>query len=145
MGYLEVMVLGDVPAQSVAHLDWRWLKAVAMLQQVGEVFPGMPGIGVELRDLIPSRRLSEKVDGEARSGSGSLSVSVSKGRGMGFGHENPVSKSVLLRYGQNLAAKFERSMRTRGRSEQESIPIPTPTPIHTMICLIDNHCLEATP
>ena len=55
MGYLEVMVLGDVPAQSVAHLDWRWLKAVAMLQQVGEVFPGMPVVGVELRYLIPNR------------------------------------------------------------------------------------------
>ena len=52
MGYLEVMVLGDVPAQSVAHLDWRWLKAVAMLQQVGEVFPGMAGVGVEQRDLM---------------------------------------------------------------------------------------------
>ena len=40
--------------------------------------------------------LSEKVNGEARSGS--LSVSVSKVRGMGFGHEKPASKSVLLRY-----------------------------------------------
>ncbi len=36
--------------------------------------------------------LSEKVNGEARSGSGSLSVSVSKIRGMGFGHEKPASK-----------------------------------------------------
>jgi len=39
--------------------------------------------------------LSEKVNGEARSGS--LSVSVSKGRGMGFGHKKPGSATVLLR------------------------------------------------
>jgi len=44
------------------------------------------------------KRISEKVNGEARSGSGSLSVSVSKVRGMGFGHEKPARKSVLLRY-----------------------------------------------
>jgi hypothetical protein len=40
-------------------------------------------------------------------------------------------------------------MRTRCQPEQGSIPIPiptpTPTPILTMIWLIGNHCLEATP
>ena len=41
-----------------------------------------------------ARGLSEKVDGEARSGSGSLSVSESKGRGLGLGHEKPGSVTV---------------------------------------------------
>jgi hypothetical protein len=71
----------------------------------------------------------------AKSGSGSLSVSVSQGRVMGFVHEKPGTATVLLRYWQNLAAKFERPRRAKCHSEQESIPIPipTPTPIQTMI------------
>ena len=52
---------------------------------------------------------------------------------MGFVHEKPGTATVLLRYWQNLAAKFERSMRAKCHSEQESIPTPTPTPIQTMI------------
>jgi hypothetical protein len=63
VGYLKVLVLGDVPTQSVAHLDQRRLKAVAMLQQVGEVFPGMARVGAEQLCLEVVRRSSDP-DGE---------------------------------------------------------------------------------
>jgi hypothetical protein len=36
-------------------------------------------------------------------------------------------------------------MKPRRHTEQESIPIPIPIPTPTMIGLIGNHCLEATP
>ena len=71
-----------------------------------------------------------------------------EGRRVGIRRQETGYAPALLQCWENLAAKFERSMRARRQPGLESIPIPipTPTPIQTRIGRIGRiggDCLEA--